>query len=126
VLAKLGSYAPLRIERAKKANIHGQQKAYPLNHDCYSGETLVWQPDLDNVKIERRISDHPQRLGITNGGICPDFFETVTGDYVVIGKDITDRIDGQLPTDALVSNGERVILVPRVLIESVIRNMKST
>ncbi|WP_306822807.1 hypothetical protein [Streptomyces sp. TLI_146] len=44
---------------------------------------------------------------------CPDVFELSTGDFAVIGEDMTDRLRGQLPDDAGVGPGEHVVVVPR-------------
>ena len=49
------------------------------------GETMGEQ-----IRIKRRISKHPMELGITRmlKFICPDIFETESGDFVIIGRDV--------------------------------------
>jgi len=44
---------------------------------------------------------------------CPDLFELETGDFVVIGQDITSQILPQLPPGATCGPDERIVLIPR-------------
>lgn len=74
------------------------------------------------MKFLRRISKTPTELGLTlfllRSPWCPDIWEADTGDFLVIGEDVTERVRGDLPPDVAVSTGERVILVPRRLLAS--------
>jgi hypothetical protein len=44
---------------------------------------------------------------------CPDLFELETGDFVVIGQDITSKIISELPAGATCGPDERIVLIPR-------------
>jgi len=79
----------------------------------------------EQIRIKRRISKHPMELGATRMlvFICPDIFETESGDFVIIGRDVTSNIETELPPDAAVSKGERAVLIPRELFFSAIDNI---
>ena len=79
----------------------------------------------EQIRIKRRISGHPAELGITKmlRAICPDIFETESGDFVIIGRDVTSNIEKELPRDAVVSKGERAVLIPRELFLSAVDNI---
>lgn len=82
----------------------------------------------EQIKIKRRISAHPADLGITHtkkpGAVCPDIFETESGDFVIIGRDVASDVEKEIPKDAVISKGERVVRIPRVLLLSAIENLK--
>ena len=50
----------------------------------------------------RRLGPDPHLNGAQTPGLkgCPDVFELETGDFAIIGKDITPKAIGQLPTGA--------------------------
>ena len=63
-----------------------------------------------------------KRLGITNqigaaycaGGCnCPDILEMESGDYAVIGTDITEEAQGKLLAGSGCGPDERIVRVPR-------------
>ena len=82
---------------------------------------------MEQIKIRRRVSAHPADMGVTKmlKGICPDIFETETGDFLVIGRDVTSIVEPEIPADAVISNGERVVLIPRDLLVSAADNIRS-
>jgi len=82
---------------------------------------------MDKIKIKRRVSGHPDEMGFTKmfKGICPDIFETETGDYLIIGTDVTSMVEPEIPADAVISKGERVVLIPRDLLVSAVDNILS-
>lgn len=82
---------------------------------------------MDKIKIKRRVSGHPVDMGITKmmKGICPEIFETETGDYLIIGTDVTSIVEPEIPADAVISKGERVVLIPRDLLLSAVDNILS-
>lgn len=47
------------------------------------------------------------------GRSCPDIFELTTGDFAVIGADITMQTTPVLPPDAGCGPNERIVRVPR-------------
>ncbi|HET9172197.1 MAG TPA: hypothetical protein VFN97_22410 [Actinospica sp.] len=49
---------------------------------------------------------------------CPDVFETNTGDFAIIGQDVTGVM--ALPPDAGHSPSERLVLIPRAVMLSAI------
>ena len=44
---------------------------------------------------------------------CPDIFELDSGDFAVIGIDITEKAKSHLPTTATCGPDERIVLLPR-------------
>ena len=65
--------------------------------------------------ILRRLGPDPHANGRTTAAArgCPDIFELQTGDFAIIGIDITDTAVPQLPPSAGCGPDERVVLVPR-------------
>ena len=43
----------------------------------------------------------------------PDIFELETGDFAIIGKDITPNAIGQLPPGASCGPDEKIVVIPR-------------
>jgi len=66
----------------------------------------------------KRIGPDPHANGATtvaaNG--CPDIFELTSGDFAVIGIDITDSAKSKLPATAGCGPDERIIFIPRNLL----------
>ena len=52
------------------------------------------------------------------GYICPQIWELENGDIVVVGEDITDRVNDKLPSKVSLGERERVVLIPRTVLES--------
>ena len=63
--------------------------------------------------ILRRLGPQPEAARCAGGHSCPDLFELATGDFAVIGADITATARGWLPPDAGCSPTERIVRVPR-------------
>jgi len=63
----------------------------------------------------RRLGPDPHLSGARSPGLrgCPDVFELETGDFAIIGKDITPKAIGQLPPGANCGPDERIIFIPR-------------
>ena len=63
----------------------------------------------------RRIGPDPHANGAKTRSLagCPDILETETGDFAVIGKDITDDAAGRLILGASCGPDERIVLIPR-------------
>jgi len=52
---------------------------------------------------------------------CPDIFELDSGDFVIIGSDITHAATGKLPASASCGSDEWIVSIPRktlVLVKS--------
>jgi hypothetical protein len=63
----------------------------------------------------RRLGSDPHLNGAQSAGLkgCPDIFELETGDFAVIGKDITPIAISQLPAGANCGPDERIVIIPR-------------
>ncbi|MFI9827204.1 hypothetical protein ACIHIX_05920 [Streptomyces sp. NPDC051913] len=64
-------------------------------------------------RIIRRIGTPPIARGSTTGANCPDIFELSDGRFAVIGTDITDELEAELPADASRADYERIVVVTR-------------
>lgn len=64
-------------------------------------------------QIVRRLGVAPRHRGSTSGGTCPDIFELADGNFAVIGTDVTDSLDAQLPEDAARADYERIVVITR-------------
>ncbi|WP_406121247.1 hypothetical protein [Streptomyces sp. NBC_00989] len=64
-------------------------------------------------QIIRRIGVPPSARGSAGGGNCPDIFELADGNFAVIGTDVTDKFDSQLPADASRAPYERIVVITR-------------
>jgi len=61
----------------------------------------------------RRLGPAPQAINLCTIALrCPDIFELESGDFAIIGKDITESAT-HLPPDAGCGPHERIVLVPR-------------
>jgi len=62
----------------------------------------------------RRIGPDPHSNGRQTSAVrgCPDIFELVTGDFAVIGIDMTEAKE-QLPPSASCGPDERIVRLPR-------------
>jgi len=65
--------------------------------------------------FKRRLGADPHLDGAPSPGLkgCPDVFELETGDFAIIGKDITRKAIGQLPPGANCGPDEKIIVIPR-------------
>jgi hypothetical protein len=56
------------------------------------------------------------KLACAGGHGCPDVLELKTGDFAIIGSDITEEARAHLPAGSGVGPGERVVKIPRHLL----------
>jgi hypothetical protein len=67
------------------------------------------------MKILRRLGQDPhangQRTACLNG--CPDILELDSGDFAIIGRDITNEAIGILPPTVGCGSDERIVWIPR-------------
>ena len=65
--------------------------------------------------FKKRLGPNPHEGGRQTAALhgCPDIFELESGDFAVIGQDITAVSTGKLPADASCGPDERIIRVPR-------------
>jgi hypothetical protein len=65
------------------------------------------------MEFVRRLGLSPRERGSLNNATCPDVFELSTGDFAVIGTDMTDQLEVKLPSDAGRADYERIVVVTR-------------
>jgi hypothetical protein len=65
--------------------------------------------------IKRRLGPDPHANGAQTVALngCPDIFELDSGDFAIIGVDITDDSAKHLPGSASCGPDERVVRIPR-------------
>jgi hypothetical protein len=65
--------------------------------------------------FKRRLGPDPHAGGAQTAALqgCPDIFELDTGDFAVIGRDITASCIAQLPVTASCGLDERIVAIPR-------------
>jgi hypothetical protein len=68
--------------------------------------------------IKRRIGPDPHANGAQTVALsnCPDIFELESGDFAIIGIDITRTATPQLPASASCGPDERIVFIPRNLL----------
>jgi hypothetical protein len=52
---------------------------------------------------------------------CPDILELRTGDFIIIGDDVTNEA-GDLPFGATCANGESIVRIPRAVLASAFKD----
>ena len=65
--------------------------------------------------FKHRLGPDPHANGALTPALkgCPDIWELTTGDFAVIGKDITESSAAHLPQSASCGPDERIIQIPR-------------
>jgi len=65
--------------------------------------------------FKHRLGPDPHANGALTACLqgCPDIFELDSGDFAIIGKDITDVSIAHLPASAGCGPDERIIWIPR-------------
>lgn len=63
--------------------------------------------------ILRKLGPQPDAARCVGGHACPDLFELTTGDFAIIGADITQEALACLPPGSGCGPQERIIRVPR-------------
>jgi hypothetical protein len=71
-----------------------------------------------HVAFVRRIGPDPHANGAQTQALnnCPDLFELETGDFAVIGIDVTETARAKLPPTAGCGPDERIVWIPRKLL----------
>lgn len=67
------------------------------------------------IQFVRRLGPNPHENGAATENLagCPDVLELATGDFAIIGRDITDEACASMFPTASCGPDERVILLPR-------------
>ena len=70
------------------------------------------------IEFRRRIGPDPHANGAQTVALnnCPDIFELESGDFAIIGIDITDAARPKLPATAGCGPDERIVFIPRNLL----------
>ena len=70
---------------------------------------------MESIMFLHRIGPDPHANGARTVACqgCPDIFELESGDFAVIGIDITDAATPKLPPSAGCGPDERIVRVPR-------------
>jgi hypothetical protein len=68
--------------------------------------------------FKRRLGSDPHASGQQTPGLygCPGIFELESGDFAIIGIDITDAARAKLPSTASCGPDERIVFIPRNLL----------
>jgi hypothetical protein len=71
--------------------------------------------NMKTIVFLKRLGPNPHAHGAQTAALkgCPDIFELETGDFAIIGSDITDYAARQLPSDASCGPDERIVRIPR-------------
>ena len=71
-----------------------------------------------NIIVKRRIGPDPHEGGrqSSSSSGCPDILELDSGDFAIIGQDITAAAIPALPSSAGCAAEERVIRIPREIL----------
>lgn len=74
-----------------------------------------WGKMNATIEFLRRLGPDPHANGAMTIAVrgCPDIFELQSGDFAVIGIDITSAASPKLPPSAGCGPDERIVLVPR-------------
>ena len=80
------------------------------------------------MRVHRRLGVAPHERdkqdSCTQSGNCPDVFELASGDFAIIGRDVSLQLD--LPADAGRSESERTVVVPREVLLAAIRDLSGS
>ena len=85
---------------------------------------MTHSADIELLSVTRRLGTPPRdREGLKCGSTvdCPDVFELSSGDFAIIGLDVSTSIS--LPGDAGYSVAERVVMVPREVLLAAFNDM---
>lgn len=63
--------------------------------------------------ILRRLGPQTAASSCIAGHYCPDIFELASGDFAIIGADITEKAAACLPPGSGCGPGERIVSIPR-------------
>jgi len=73
------------------------------------------EPEDKKSLFARRLGPDPHANGAQTYALkgCPDIWELESGDFAIIGSDITDQVTNKLPASANCGPDERIIRIPR-------------
>jgi hypothetical protein len=85
--------------------------------------------DEMSVRFETRVGPDPHVDSqggpnpTPNAEGCPDVWRVSGGDYAVIGLDVTESVDRPLPKTASCGPDERIVLIPKDVLEAASRDL---
>lgn len=75
-----------------------------------------WEADPEATFV-RRIGKSALELGETSANpSCPDIWELSSGDFAIVGRDLTESLRVRLPHDVSVGADERLVVIPRSML----------
>jgi hypothetical protein len=75
------------------------------------------------MKFVRRLTITDNNKPLCSVNSCPDLFETETGEYAVVGTDITKVAKSSLPKGFVLSPKEKIVLIPRNVLQTAKQNI---
>ncbi|RBM20270.1 hypothetical protein [Streptomyces sp. PT12] len=77
-----------------------------------------WEPDPAAL-FSRRLGRSAADDKLTTGDkTCPDIWQLSNGDVAVIGRDLTDHYAEQLPKGVSIAPGERLVVIPGIMLRN--------
>ncbi|GAB7187076.1 hypothetical protein ATKI12_6907 [Kitasatospora sp. Ki12] len=81
-----------------------------------AGMAAGWEAD-PSASLERRLGKSAKELGTSEGrDECPDIWQLSNGDIAVIGRDLTEDYSGRLPDGVALGPGERLVVIPGLML----------
>ena len=84
-------------------------------HNYYNKQRLTKDATIVaySCMFTRKLGSGAQSTLCSGGHSCPDIIEMESGDFAIIGTDITDQAAGKLPPGCGCGPSERVVRIPR-------------
>ncbi|MFI2609503.1 hypothetical protein [Kitasatospora sp. NPDC018619] len=77
-----------------------------------------WEAD-PSAFLEKRLGKSAKELGTSDSrDECPDIWQLSNGDIAVIGRDLTDDYRDRLPGDVALGPGERLVVIPGIMLST--------
>ncbi|GAA2992001.1 hypothetical protein GCM10010519_26910 [Streptomyces lactacystinicus] len=77
-----------------------------------------WEAD-PSAFLAKRLGKSAKELGTSEDRDgCPDIWQLSNGDIAVIGRDLTDNYRDRLPEDVALGPGERLVVIPGVMLST--------
>lgn len=80
---------------------------------------MLWSDKLPKeIVAKKRIGKSAKQLDISSSRpSCPEIIEDESGNFIIIGTDVTDRVNLNA-TDSSLSENERAVIIPREMLIS--------
>jgi len=82
-------------------------------------------PPTTQIAFLRRLGPDPHANGAKTAALnnCPDIWELESGDFAIIGIDMTEAVGSKLPPTASYGPDERIVWIPRNLLVNAKRDI---